>query len=129
MRQIALITLTFSASIALAGPYLTPGDLALRHDIQHLADHGVIKGTVTTWPLAWGPILADIENADASELPPAIVDALGRVKQRADWATRTDELTFNAEVGIADNATRIRSFQDTPSEEEERCQPASQLDR
>ena len=101
-------------SAAFAGPLIPAGDLALRHDIQRLADHGIIKGTVTTWPLAWGPILADIENADASNLPPAIVDALGRVTQRANWATRTDELTFNAEVGIADNATRIRSFQDTP---------------
>jgi len=114
MRQLVLLTLTLVASAALAGPNISPGDLALRHDIQRLADHGVIKGTVTTWPLAWGPILADIERADASELPPAIVDALGRVKQRAGWETRTDELTFNAKIGLADNATRIRSFQDTP---------------
>jgi hypothetical protein len=114
MLRFTIIILTLAASTSFAGPNVAPGDLALRHDIQRLADHGIITGTVTTWPLAWGPILEGIESADATELPPAIVDALGRVKQRADWETRTDELTFNAEVGIADNATRIRSFQNTP---------------
>jgi len=69
---------------------------------------------VTTWPMAWGPVLQDIENADAINLPPALADALARVKQRASWQTRTNEPTYNTEVGIADNATRIRSFQDTP---------------
>jgi len=110
-----LATLAFLyATTVLAGPYIPAGDLALRHDIQRLADFGLIKGPVTTWPLAWGPILDDIGNADATDLPPAVADALARIKQRANWETRTSELTFNAKVGLADNATRIRSFQNTP---------------
>jgi hypothetical protein len=112
-RSLFLLFALFASSV-FAGPSLLPGDLALRHDIQRLADYGVISGTVTTWPLAWGPVLQDIESADAMNLPPAVADALARVKQRADWATRTEELKFNTELGIADNATRIRSFQDTP---------------
>jgi hypothetical protein len=90
------------------------GDLALRQDIQRLADYGIVSGTVTTWPLAWGPILENIESADAANLPPAVLDALVRVQRRANWETRTQELTFNTKLGFADNATRIRSFQDTP---------------
>ena len=114
MRRLTLIALALYASASLAGPNIQPGDLALRHDIQRLADYGIIKGTVTTWPMAWGPVLRDIENADAMNLPPAVADALVRVRQRAGWQTRTDEVTYNTEVGLADNATRIRSFQDTP---------------
>jgi len=114
MLRVALTLLALAATTVHAGPYIPPGDLALRHDIQRLADQGVIKGTVTTWPLAWGPILYDLENADATSLPPPAVDALARVKQRANWETRTGELTFNAKVGFADNATRIRSYQNTP---------------
>ena len=79
-------------AIVRRGAYVAPGDLALRHDIQRLADHGIITGTVTTWPLAWGPILEDIEKANATELPAAIADSLLRVKQRADWETRTDAI-------------------------------------
>ena len=114
MRRTPCLLLLIACSAAFAGPNIPPGDLALRHDIQRLADAGIITGPVTTWPLAWGPILADIANADATRLAPAVADALARVKRRADWETRSNELTFDAELGLADNATRIRSFQDTP---------------
>ena len=116
------------ASPVNAGPVIASGDLVLRHDIQTLADSGIIKGPTSTWPLAWGPILADVANADASELAPAVVDALERVHNRAAWETRTDELTFNAKAGIADNATRIRSFQNTPRGKIELAAGASWID-
>ncbi len=112
--RFCLIFYCLLASTAFAGPYMPAGDLALRHDIQVLADAGVIKGPTSTWPLAWGPILADLADVDATSLSPAVADALARVQDRADWETRTNELTFNAKVGGADNATRIRSFQNSP---------------
>jgi hypothetical protein len=114
MLRLTIIALALYASASLAGPNIQPGDLALRHDIQRLADYGIVKGTVTTWPMAWGPVLQDIEDADTMNLPPAVADALIRVKQRASWQTRTHEPTYNTEIGLADNATRIRSFQNTP---------------
>jgi hypothetical protein len=113
MRRL-LILLTLASSCAFAGPYIPAGDLALRHDIQRLADHGIIKGPTSTWPLAWGPIIEDVRSADATNLPPAVSDALARVRDRANWETRTRELTFNAKVGVAEKPTRIRSFQNTP---------------
>ena len=116
IRAMHRITLVFAllASTALAGPYIPAGDRVLRHDIQVLADHGIIKGPTSTWPLAWGPILSDLREADATSLSPAAADALARVLDRASWETRTSELTFNAKFGVADNATPIRAFQDTP---------------
>jgi len=114
MRNYAFIFLAFIVSATHAGPLVPPGDQILRHDIQVLADGGVIKGPTTSWPLAWGPILDDLRNVDVQMLSPALLDALARVKNRADWETQSDDLTFNAKAGVADNATRIRSFQDTP---------------
>lgn len=104
----------FWASSAVAGPYAPAGDLLLRHDIQVLADHGVIAGPMTMWPIAWGPIIEDLKAADMSALPPAASDAVARVRQRANWESRTGEWTPNAKLGFADNRTRIRSFQNTP---------------
>ena len=127
MHRITLVFLLF-ASTALAGPYIPAGDMALRHDIQVLADHGIIKGPTSTWPLAWGPILSDLSKADATSLSPAAADALARVLDRASWETRTSELTFNARVGGADNATRIRSFQETPRGKVEVAGGASWID-
>jgi len=113
IRLIAAVILLVSSTVR-AGPNIPAGDLVLRHDIQRLADFGVIRGPVTTWPLAWGPVLNDIAQQDASKLPPAILSSLLRVRDRANWETRTQELTFTTTVAAADNATRIRSFQNTP---------------
>jgi len=114
-KQFALLAFVLNAvSTVFAGPLTPSGDMVLRHDVQLLADTGIIKGPVTNWPLAWGPILHDVRDADATNLSPDVIDALARIRQRADWETRTDELTFNTKVGFADNATRIRSFQNTP---------------
>ncbi len=96
---------------------ITPGDMALRHDIQRLADYGVIKGPVTTWPLAWEPIVADIQNVERiDELPPDVIDAISRVQARSKWDMRADELTFSTSVSGTEKPTRIRSFQNTPRE-------------
>jgi hypothetical protein len=127
--KIILTGLAFLASsTALAAPFLAPGDMALRHDIQQLADAGVIKGPTTTWPLAWGPILDDIRDADVLRLSPGVADALARVRDRGNWLTRTGELTYNAKVAAANNVTRIRSFQDTPRGNGEVAVGASWID-
>lgn len=98
-----------------ASPFIPAGDSALRNDIQRLADHGVITGPTTTWPLAWGPILADVNRyAVDAETPPDVVDALARVMARASWDTRSRELYFDARASAAEKPKRIRSFEDTP---------------
>jgi len=119
MRLATIITLALFTTTALASPVIQPGDLALRHDIQRLADYGIITGPVSTWPLAWGPIFADVGNADTSQLPPAVVDSLIRVKQRARWEVQTDVLSYNAKASVAEEPSRIRSFQSTPRESAE----------
>jgi hypothetical protein len=112
--KFTLLAILLAPTAVNASPMIASGDLALRHDIQRLADAGVIKGTVTTWPLAWAPILADMGRADITQLAPDVADALVRVRLRANYETRSDEIRFRAEVGLAENPTRIRSFQNTP---------------
>jgi hypothetical protein len=113
------IGLAWSLSTS-AGPTIAAGDLALRHDIQRLADAGVIKGPVSTWPLAWGPIAADIRVFDKEiELPADVLQSLSRLRARADWEMRNNELRLRASASVAEDSTRIRSFQDTPRESAE----------
>lgn len=103
-----------------AAPLIAPGDIALRHDIQRLADSGIITGPVSTWPLAWGPIMADIADIERLEqLPRDVIDAIHRVQARGRWATRIDEISFNASASVAEKPTRMRSFQSTPRESAE----------
>lgn len=106
---------TILISPLLASPFVPAGDLTLRHDIQLLADHGVIKGPTTTWPLAWGPIIADVAAFTADARTPAgVADAIERVRRRASWESQTDKVYFDASVGFAEKPTRIRGFEETP---------------
>ncbi len=66
VRPYFLLWLLLTCNV-LAGPSIAPGDLALRQDIQRLADHGALSGPVTTWPLSWGPILSDLQNYRSTE--------------------------------------------------------------
>jgi len=119
-RGLFIAIALISMPSAYGGPAVVPGDLALRHDIQRLADHGVLSGPVTTWPLSWGPILSDLQHFQSTaELPTDVRDALARVRARAQWQTRTDELRFKARASAAERPTRIRSFQDVPREDGE----------
>ncbi|MDX1516085.1 MAG: capsule assembly Wzi family protein [Woeseiaceae bacterium] len=110
-RAVALALLTVTLQ---AGPYIDPGDLALRHDIQRLADAGIIRGPVTTWPLSWGPILADLRSVNITTLAPPIADAVVRVRERGNVEAQVEVLGFSAEVGFAEKPARIRGYQDTP---------------
>ena len=114
MRRTVLVFFLFLASAVHAGPSIPAGDLVLRHDIQRLADRGLVSGPVTTWPLAWGPILEDLRDVDVTGLAPAVAASLHRVRDRANWETRTGELTFNASASVAEDPARIRSFQNSP---------------
>jgi len=120
MFRKALFLLPVLASTALAGPFMQPGDLALRHDIQRLADYGVVSGTTTTWPLAWGPVLDDIRAFDSSiDLPIDVQDAIARVRARGDWESGVGNVRFKVRASAAVDAPAIRSFQDTPREDGE----------
>lgn len=113
-RASLVLAALMAAGSAHPGPYMEAGDLALRHDIQRLAEAGVIAGTTSTWPLAWAPVLADIQSVDDSQLAPDVLDALHRVRRRAARETGGESPGFSASMGVADNPTRIRSFEDTP---------------
>lgn len=114
--RLAALTLLFTvAPGVLASPFIGAGDTALRHDIQRLADYGVITGPTTTWPLAWGPLIADISAFGvSSDTPLDVVDAIARVTARAAWDTRTEETFFNSRVSGAEKPMAVRSFEDTP---------------
>ncbi len=112
---LAVVVATFGPTGAAANPFVPAGDSALRHDIQLLSDFGVIKGPTTTWPLAWGPLLAEVNGFLISvDTPPDVASALSRVKSRAAWDTRLGEVYFESRVSAADNPKRIRSYEDTP---------------
>ncbi|NNF60726.1 MAG: capsule assembly Wzi family protein [Gammaproteobacteria bacterium] len=100
---------------ALAAPWIDPGDIALRDDIQLLSDAGYITTPITTWPLSWGDIGANLDDQGGATSP-AVLQALQRVKQARKAATGTEQYNLNFRSSLASNPRQLRTFQDTPRE-------------
>lgn len=116
MRLLTVLAVCLlTADAALAGPWIDPGDSALRHDIDILADAGVISGPVSTWPLSTGDLLEALD-ADPAGLAPAARLALSRLRKRLDDATETGRLRFTGHVSAAQHPREIRTFESGPRE-------------
>lgn len=104
-----------------SAPLAAPGEMALRHDIQVLADYGAISGPVTTWPLSWDALLADLEKtrADNVVLPNAVVPTFERVLTRAQHEAKRGQHSLTGHLSVGEDPTQIRGFSDTPREKGE----------
>ena len=117
-----LITLTIlTSSAAIPAPLAAPGDMGLRHDIQVLADYGAITGPVTTWPLSWDALLADLERTRSDDvvLPNAVLPTFDRILARARREARRGQPAFTGHLSAAEEPAQIRGFANTPREQGE----------
>ena len=108
----------FFALIALpvlGEPWVAPGNLVMRHDLQILADAGVVKAPVTTWPVSWADIALDLDQ-DFTSLDQLESAALQRVKAWRSIQSRTGQVQafFRATAGT--NPRQLRTFEATPRE-------------
>jgi hypothetical protein len=110
------LSLCLLAPAALAGPWIDPGDTGLRHDLQLLADAGIIGSPLSVWPLAWGDIASelDAQPRDEQRLSDAAADALGRVRARLRDARVVGHWILGADASAGSDPRLIRDFEDTP---------------
>jgi hypothetical protein len=106
-------------SDAQAHPWLAPGDEGVRADIQRLADFGVLRGPVTTWPLSWPDIARDVLGADLHSMDRATVDALLRIQRRARLASARGFAGAGIRASASLDPSPLRSFAASPREEAE----------
>ncbi|NJD31290.1 MAG: capsule assembly Wzi family protein [Gammaproteobacteria bacterium] len=102
---------------ASAEPWVAPGDMRLRHDLELLYDSGVLTGPSLSWPLSWPDIARDLGKARISTLPDATAAALVRVRTRLNHEQRIREPSMASEVAIGAHPVLIRTFADTPRED------------
>jgi len=118
-RLWALLT-SLALAPAYAGPWLAPGDLALRHDIELLADAGILRGPITTWPISWPDVARSV---NAAQLPDdasaALRQSLMRVQSAARRESRTGFDSLALRASGASDPDPLRTFADTPREEGE----------
>lgn len=107
---------------------MAPGDEALRHDVQLLADEGILRGPVTTWPLSWPDLARDVLAAPLESIrDPDVTAALVRVQSRARVASTRGFSGLAVRVAAASDPVELRGFADTPREQGEVTGQASWL--
>ena len=103
-----------------AGPWLEPGDIWLKSDVQLLADAGIITSPISSWPLSWGDIAQDLNSAiDTEQLTPTVRAAYERLRERAGDELRVAEVALDTGFRLAEKPQEIRGFLDTPRGEQE----------
>ena len=105
---LAIVLLGFTATAG-AEPWIDTSNLALRTEIQYLADRGLIKAPVTTWPLMWAAIEPDLRAIDASQLDAAGLNAWQDVMRHLNFSKQT---ISSASLTIANDDNRFASFGD-----------------
>ncbi len=89
--------------VASAEPWVAPGDMRLRHDLELLYDRGVLTGPSLSWPLSWPDIARDLGRAESAGLSDGAAAALLRVQRRLRSEQRLDEPSLSAEVALGAN--------------------------
>jgi hypothetical protein len=113
--------------MASADPWLAPGDEALRSDVQRLADAGILRGPVTTWPISWPDVARDALAANGVGLDDSTAEALLRVQRLSRAASGHGYAGAGIRVSGAYEPSFLRGFEDSPREEGEVALRASWL--
>lgn len=102
---------------AWAGPWAEAGDTALRHDLQMLADAGLLNIPLGGWPLAWSDLVRNLP--EFLDIPPEnakLRAALQRVRRQLDLESEAHKIRAEI-ISSADNQPlQFRTFTDTPRE-------------
>ena len=115
LRTLLAISLLCTTSAAFADPWLAPGDLGLRHDIELLADEGIIRSPVTTWPMSWPDIARDVLAVSTGPTQNPLIDgALQRVARAARAASTPGPAGLEVRIAGVAEPTELRTFSDTP---------------
>jgi hypothetical protein len=126
-----LFALSLAAALANPGPagagepWIAPGNVQVRHDIELLVDTGVINLPMSAWPIAasdladaMGKIPSDSRAPTANGeggLSPAQAAAIKRLRR----FTSEGNASLNVELAGAARPMQMRTFADTPREEGE----------
>jgi hypothetical protein len=115
LAAIALLAPQFAS----ADPWIPPLDARLRHDIQLLADEGVILAPVTSWPMSWPTVARAVLSVESVKYDPAVALAIERLRAEARHAMQTDEIETSARVSLSEAPSELRTFSDRPREQGE----------
>ena len=95
-----------------AEPWINTSDIQLRSDIETLADIGIIKVPVTSYPLMWAGIIRDIDSTNIQDVPVEYKNVFWRIKKAGKAAVSTREKKL-LKFAVSNSEQTLRSFGDS----------------
>ncbi|MBQ4846478.1 capsule assembly Wzi family protein [Pseudoalteromonas sp. MMG005] len=93
---LTLAVCLFTSTHAIASPWITSDESALKHSLDLLASHGVINRPINQYPLLWQGIVQDLSRVDESTLSPQAHFALQHVQHALQQAKRAQYSSIKA---------------------------------
>jgi hypothetical protein len=113
----ALLAVLFGSLPVAAEPWLGPGNLQVRHDLQVLADAGIVRTPITAWPVSWPDVARDVQAASVSGAREPLVEAaLARIGRLARQAAVPGFSGLGYAAGGITENRGLRDFADIPRE-------------
>lgn len=120
LRAVVALAAGLALSLGVAAePWISPGDVRLRHDIQLLSDAGLLSGPSVSWPIGWSHVARELAGIDPATLSPGEQAVVERLRSRAQREMRSGDIGISAALSGAVDPTQLRTFEDTPREEGE----------
>ena len=116
---VACTLVCLSHQPVLGEPWLAPGDMLIRSDLQLLADNGLLQVPLSTWPLSLANIDAALEGVGAIEGNSMVAQSLQRVRDRLREESRSNDVRIKSSIRGSSNPQMARTFEDTPREKAE----------
>ncbi len=111
-----VLLLTLMPLTASTAPWISSQDLSLRSDLETLADVGLIKTPITTYPLMWAGIIKEIDKHDIRNIGHEYKDIFWRVKSAGKRALRNESKKI-LKLSVASSEQVLRSFGDSARSE------------
>ena len=86
----------------------------LRADLEALSRSKIIKAPISTWPVFWPAIEADLKNTEVSEVAPKLRASFTRVKLEATRSLQKKNAA-NLEIRLASKTTPLTQFEQNAS--------------
>lgn len=92
----------------------------MRHDLEVLADAGIVRGPITSWPVPWPDIARDVLDSERTGgLAGAQRDSLLRVQRAVRREMHTGNLQSHVRIAGSNEPDALRGFASTPREDGE----------
>lgn len=120
LLPLLIVSILLASPALKADPWTPTDDRLLRTDIELLADYGILRGPLASWPVNWKHVRGALEATSVETLPPFVRDAYLRVQAVAPdrgfrargWGAELDVAATNQQALVRGYGAQARGDYD-----------------